>query len=132
MEETQYNEIEFDTSEDGDYFSLPENINLNVNLTDDVDPDAVVNAGDSSNCGMNCYDDNDNSFVGDGDLDDDIDDNLDGNSDPNDDLDDNLDSNSDLHDDLDDNLDDNFDGNSDPDDEIDSNDYDIEISKLCT
>ena len=86
LEETQYNEVEFDTSEDGAYFSFPENINLNDNLTDDVDPDAIVNAGDSNNGGMNLYDDNDISFVGD---DDDLDDNLDGNSD----LDDEIDSN---------------------------------------
>lgn len=101
LEEIHYNEIEFDSSEDGIHFSLSDDITLN---TDDVDPDGVANAGDSNNGGMNLSND---SFVGDIDLHDDIDDYLD------DDIDDNLDGN------LDDNLDD-----------IDDNDYDTEISKL--
>ena len=113
LEEMHYNEVEFDTSEDGIYFSLSENNNnLNDDLTDDVDPDGVANAGDSSNGGLNLSDDDDNedSFVGDIYLDDDMDHNLDDN------LDDNLDGNSDLDDNLD--------------DDIDRNAFDTEISKL--
>lgn len=113
LEEIHYNEVEFDTFEDGVYFSLSEN-SIKYNLTNDVDPDGAANAVDSNNGGINLSDDDDDngdSFVGDIDLDDDIDD-----------TDDNLDDN------LDSNLDGNFDDNLD--DDIDGNDYDTEISKL--
>ena len=143
LEEVHY---EFDTAEDGVCFSLPEsNNNVNYNFTDGIDSDGVANVVNSNSGGISLSDnedDNNDSFVGNIDLDDNIDADVDDDDDIDTDVDDDIDADLDghdtdvdvdMHDIFDDNLngklDHNLDDHDDNDNDYDYN-YDTEISKL--